>query len=174
MWFFPYFNLLSIHAALESENNAHVPKQYIINQHFFSELLNGDDIAELSHHAEGDELSRDVRERTESDLEIERQVHSLLDQIKQEPSWQYHLTTTDLDEKDNPLIGDSHLGDVAAVDVNGEVDHADIGHMTTEECVEPNGDVNANEVEDVIATDEQVLANKMTGKRMFFDLPVLL
>ena len=125
-------------------------------------------MAGLSHHADGDELLSDVRERTESDLEIERQVHSLLDQIKQEPSWQYHLTTTDLDEKDDSLIRDSNL-DAATVHVNGEVDHIDIGHMNNEEHMEPNGDVNANEVDDVIVTDEDILAKKMTGKRMVFE-----
>ena len=121
----------------------------------------------LSRHEEGDESSRDRRERTESDLEIEREVHSLLDQIKQEPSWQYHLTTTDLDDKDDSLIGDSHLDDVATMHVNGEIDQ--IGHVNTDKRIEPNGDVNANEVGDVIVTNDEILAKKMTGKRNVFE-----
>ena len=170
---FDFKNYCSLTIAL-SPSSPCIQYNISLTKIFFSELLNGDDVTGLSRHAEGDESSRDGRERTESDLEIERQVHSLLDQIKQEPSWQYHLTTTDLDEQDDSLVGDSHLDDVATVHVNGEIDHTDIGHVNTEEHIEPNEDVNANQVDDVIATDDEILAKKMTGKRKIFESPICL
>ena len=66
---------------------------------------------------EGEEVA-EQKLRSESDLEIEREVNSMYDQIKKETTWQYHLTTTEFDdvlyssndhEKTPPVILENEL-----------------------------------------------------------------
>ena len=65
------------------------------------------------------------RLRSESDLEIEREVHSIIDQIKKETSWQYHLTTTEFD--DNTLLENNKPVDHHQVNaICEEDDHSNV------------------------------------------------
>eukprot|EP00794_Sanderia_malayensis_P010962 gene10962-12123_t len=111
-----------------------------------------------------DELHNGMQERTESDLEISRQVHSLLDQIKGETGWQYHIATSDLDEHH-----EVHESTNVQVQQNGHAHVTDENKIVNEEetrvAVNPslvfavNGDMNANETDDVISYEEQAISN---------------
>lgn len=104
-------------------------------------------------------------ERSESDLEIQREVHSIMDQIEKETSWQYHLTTTELD--DSSLHGNNNSDFDAALQNEFEVknfcpvvdpsypldmDHKEEMKESLLHKVEANGDLNSN---DVVCTIEK-------------------
>ncbi len=116
-----------------------------------------------------------TKERSESDIEIERQVHSLLDQIKGETSWQYHLTSPDIDEKPDPLVHEvQQNGHVNGHnDLEAEKNEFEVGNSLV---LEVNGDVNANETDDVILNEEEAKTKTkgMVGFQKYLIFSVLL
>ena len=138
---------------------------------FFSEMSSEAFSSETATASVDEETPVPARERTESEIEIERQVSSLFDQIKGETSWQYHLTSPELDEQpDSPIFGEHRNGHL-----NGEIDI----ELDKRKNLEVNGDVNANEADDVITEQDDDLKMKMKGeenilstlKKLLIDAP---
>ncbi len=99
-----------------------------------------------------------TKERVDLDIEIEQQDSStsLLEQIKGEIGWQYHLTSPDLEEKpESPVL---------EVTQNGHVDREEVSENLA--LLEINGnegvktDVDENEADDVMPMDDDGIFKK--------------
>lgn len=118
---------------------------------------------------------------SESDLErskcseIEKEVDSIMDQIKKKTSWQYHLTLTESD--DNSLHNNSDL-DQASVEnqhIDGDFRHVEgaLAHMKIDggrgkeviRTADSNGDVNSNDIDHHIPNNHvAIFPNDSEGK----------
>ena len=117
------------------------------------------------------------RLRSESDLEVERKVHSIIDQINKETSWQYHLTTTEFDDAlpSTPdhassvgVESDCSKGYLGQIN-KGIEDHvnSDSAHLNEMEEAKTSfsnsmGDVNSNEIGNM-STNSYAQTNESQG-----------
>ena len=106
-------------------------------------------------------------------LEVESEVHPRVEQMSKATSWQYHLTTTEFD--DNVLLDGANHSEISPpVEAEGEHINGDLGHFGREildhlnlnsgkmrdfgeletAILEPNGDVNSNDVGDMIKIND--------------------
>jgi len=131
---------------------------------------------EASGRMEGEEVA-EQKLRSESDLEIEREVNSMYDQIKKETTWQYHLTSTEFDdvlfssndqekippitlenELTNPVIYRDILNDLSSTSDHpkevAESETADV--ISSEICYSIKDDVQSQENEGASAANEHM------------------